>query len=124
MVHGGVYRKVVGVGSVQFVEQDSAVFCASVVYPSDAEDFDFGYFATRHVRMFAGLLGDNCVRFEVHRALDVPGAPSPPFLAAAYFWVTSPEGFGQALAEHGTTIYADIENFSRTQPQRAWAEVS
>lgn len=119
-----VLGRVVLIGSVPSVEQDAAVFCASVVYPSDAEDFDFGYFATRHVPMFAGLLGDNCVRFEVHRALDAPGAPSPSFLAAAYFWVTSPEEFGQTLAEHGPAIYADIENFSRSQPQRGWAAVS
>lgn len=100
------------------------MFCASVVYPRDAEDFDFGYFATQHVPMFAGLLGENCVRFEVHRALDAPGAPPPPFLAAAYFWVSSPAAFGQTLVEHGPAIYADIENFSLTPPQRGWAEVS
>jgi hypothetical protein len=36
--------------------------------------------------MFAKLLGHNCVRFEVHRGLAAPGAPPPPFVAAAYFW--------------------------------------
>jgi len=100
------------------------MFCASVAYPVDAEGFDFDYFRDRHAPMFAGLLADNCVRFEVHRGLAVPGAPPPPFAAAAYFWVDSAEAFGRVLAEHGAEIYADIANFSRTQPIRGWAEVT
>jgi len=99
------------------------MFCASVVYPVDAEGFDFDYFSRRHAPMFAATLGANCVRFEVHRALSTPGAPPPPFAAAAYFWVTSSEDFGAALAAHGEAVYADIANFSQTQPTRGWAEV-
>ena len=100
------------------------MFCASVVYPIDAENFDFDYFRDRHAPLFARLLGENCVRFEVHRALASPGAPPPPFGAAAYFWVTSPETFGATLAEHGATIYADIANFTSSQPVRGWAQVA
>jgi uncharacterized protein (TIGR02118 family) len=99
------------------------MYCASVVYPVDVEGFDFDYFASRHAPMFAARLGANCIRFEVHRALSTPGAPPPPFAAAAYFWVGSPEEFGVALAEHAEEIYADIANFSQTQPVRGWAEV-
>jgi uncharacterized protein (TIGR02118 family) len=99
------------------------MFCASVTYPIDAENFDVDYFATTHAPMFARLLGDNCVRFEVHRALSPPGAPVATFVAAAYFWVTSAEGFGATLNEHGDKIYSDISNFSGTQPLRGWAEV-
>jgi hypothetical protein len=69
------------------------------------------------------VLGANCVRFEVHRALATPGAPPPAFVAAAYFWVTSAEAFGATLAENGAELYDDIANFSRTQPVRGWAEV-
>jgi uncharacterized protein (TIGR02118 family) len=101
----------------------AGMFCASVVYPIDAADFDFGYFQSRHAPMFAELLGDNCERFEVHRGLASPGAPPPPFVAAAYFWVTSAEQFGAALAQHGAQIYGDIAHFSKTQPIRGWAEV-
>jgi uncharacterized protein (TIGR02118 family) len=100
------------------------MFCASVAYPLHAEAFDFDYFRNRHAPMFAELLGENCVRFEVHRGLASPGAPPPPFAAAAYFWVTSPEAFGATLAEHGATLYSDIANFSQTQPVRGWAEVT
>ena len=84
------------------------VYCASIVYPIDAEDFDFAYFRDRHAPMFAELLGENCVRFEVHRPLASPGAPPPTFAGAAYFWVTSPDEFGVTLAEHGAALYADI----------------
>jgi uncharacterized protein (TIGR02118 family) len=100
------------------------MFCASVAYPLDSEGFDFEYFRGRHAPMFADFLGENCRRFEVHRGLATPGAPPPPFAAAAYFWVTSAEAFGAALAQHAEEIYGDIANFSRTQPVRGWAEVA
>jgi conserved hypothetical protein len=100
------------------------MFCASVAYPLEAGDFDFDYFRLRHAPMFAKLLGDNCERFEVHLGLAVPGAPAPPFLAAAYFWVTSAEKFGATLAQYGADIYGDIANFSKTQPTRGWAAVT
>ena len=99
------------------------MFCASVVYPADAVDFDFDYFATKHAPKFAGMMSENCVRWEVHRAVATPGAPPPPFVAAAYFWVESAEAFGSMLMEQGEVIYADIANFSTTQPVRGWAEV-
>jgi uncharacterized protein (TIGR02118 family) len=98
------------------------MYCASVAYPLDAKGFDFDYFRDRHAPLFAQLLGDNCVRFEVHRGLATPGAP--PFVAAAYFWVTSPEAFGATLGQHAAALYGDIENFSQTQPVRGWAEVT
>lgn len=100
------------------------MFCASVAYPLDSEGFDFDYFRDHHAPMFAELLGENCVRFEVHRGLASAGAPPPPFRAAAYFWVSSAEAFGTALAENGPAIYGDIAHFSQTQPLRGWAEVS
>lgn len=99
------------------------MFCASVIYPTGLERFDLIYFAERHVPHFAELLGANCIRFEVHRPLAQPGAPEPPFVAAAYFWVHSAEDFGATLAAHGAEIYADIEVFSSSQPVRAWCRV-
>jgi uncharacterized protein (TIGR02118 family) len=99
------------------------MFCASVAYPPDSVGFDFEYFRSRHVPMFAAMLGENCQRFEVHRGVAAPGAPPPLFAGAAYFWVTSPEAFGAALSQHSEEIYGDIPNFSQTQPVRGWAEV-
>ena len=99
------------------------MFCASGVYPTGVDGFDIEYFLTKHAPMFAEMLGDNCVRWEVHRALASPGAPPPPFTAAAYFWIEDAERFGATLAEHGETIYQDIARFSRTQPVRGWSAV-
>jgi uncharacterized protein (TIGR02118 family) len=99
------------------------VFCASVAYPVGSERFDEEYFATRHVPMFAALLGDNCIRWEVHRPVRSPGAPEPTFRAAAYFWIRSAERFGRTLAEHANAIYADVANVSDAVPARAWTEV-
>jgi uncharacterized protein (TIGR02118 family) len=100
------------------------MFCASVAYPPDSQGFDFDYFRDHHAPMFAEMLGDNCERFEVHRGLAAPGAPPPPFVAAAYFWVTSAEEFGAALARNAPAVYGDIAHFSQTEPVRGWAEVA
>ncbi len=99
------------------------MFCASVTYPTEAVNFDVDYFAAHHAPMFAAMLGDNCVKWEVHKALASPGAPPPHWTAAAYFWVTSAEAFGAALAANGDAIYADTAKFSATGPTRGWAEV-
>jgi uncharacterized protein (TIGR02118 family) len=102
----------------------SEMYCAAVVYARDPEGrFDLDYFADKHAPMFANRLGDNCRRYEVHIALETPGAPTPDFVAAAYFWVESAAEFGAALASHGPEIYGDIPNFSDRQPSRSWAEV-
>jgi uncharacterized protein (TIGR02118 family) len=100
------------------------MFCASVAYPTQqGGTFDFDYFAHKHAPLFAGLLGANCVRFEVHKSLTSPGAPAPSFLGVAYFWVKSSEEFGAALAQYGQEIYADIPNFTNIEPVRQWSAV-
>jgi uncharacterized protein (TIGR02118 family) len=99
------------------------MFCASVAYPTGLARFDFEYFRDRHATMFARLLGSNCVRYEVHRGLATEGAPPPPFSAAAYFWLVSPQQFGETLATHGEEIYRDIAAFTDGQPVRGWAAV-
>jgi uncharacterized protein (TIGR02118 family) len=100
------------------------MFCATVAYPiQQGGTFDFDYFANKHVPLFAHFLGANCVRFEVHKSLASPGAPNPRFLGVAYFWVTSGEDFGAALAQYGKEIYADIPHFTDIEPLRQWSEV-
>ena len=100
------------------------MFCASVAYPiQQGGTFDFDYFAKKHVPLFARLLGENCVRFDVHRSLASPDAPSPRFLGVAYFWIKSGEGFGATLAQYGKEIYADIAHFTDIEPLRQWSEV-
>jgi uncharacterized protein (TIGR02118 family) len=100
------------------------MFCASVAYPMQQDaTFDFDYFAHQHAPLFAHYLGDNCVRFEVHKILALPGAPSPRFLGIAYFWVKSGEEFGARLAQYNNEIYSDIPNFTNIEPIRQWSEV-
>ena len=100
------------------------MFCASVAYPRvENARFDFDYFAYKHAPLFAKLLGDNCIKYEVHKSLQTPGAPTPTHVAVAYFWVKSGDQFGRTLAEHGQEIYADITNFTDLQPTREWSEI-
>ena len=100
------------------------MFCASVAYPiQQSGTFDFEYFANTHVPLFARYLGENCVRFEVHKSLASPGAPPPAYLGTAYFWVKSGEEFGAKLAQYSKEIYSDIPRFTNIEPVRQWSEV-
>lgn len=100
------------------------MFCASVSYPlKENTAFDFDYFAKHHVPLFARLLGNNCVKYEVQKSIASPGAPTPLFLCSAYFWVKSEEEFGKTLAQHGKEIYGDIPHFTTLEPVRQWNEV-
>jgi len=38
-------------------------------------------------------------------------------------WVSSSDGFGATLAQHGAEIYADIPRFTDIEPIRQWSEV-
>jgi len=103
---------------------DFFMFCASVAYPvQEGGRFDFEYFSTHHIPMFVRFLGNNCVRYEVHKYLASPGAPAPTYLGAAYMWLQSGEAFGAALAQHGDAIYGDIPRFTDIEPVRQWSEV-
>jgi uncharacterized protein (TIGR02118 family) len=100
------------------------MFCASVVCPiQQGGTFDFDYFAHTHAPLFARLLGENCVRFEVHKSLASPGAPTPYFFGIAYFWVRSGEDFEATLAQCCNEIYADFLRFTDTEPLRQWSEI-
>jgi hypothetical protein len=90
------------------------MFCASVVYPADAVGFDFEYFATIHAPMFAGILGTNCERFEVRRPLASPGAPQPPFAAAA----TSGSVIHRRSAQHSLSMATTCMPTSPTSASR------
>jgi len=100
------------------------MYCATVAYPSrEGSTFDFDYFLQSYVPMFVDALGDNCVRFEVRKGLEQPGAPPPPYVCVANFYLRSGEQFGATLAQHGERLYGDIPRFTNVEPIRAWEEV-
>jgi hypothetical protein len=73
--------------------------------------------------MFVGPLGDNCVRFEVRKGLEQPGAPVPSHVCVANFWIRSGEQLGAALAQHGNELYGEISKFTHIEPVRACEEI-
>jgi len=50
------------------------MYCATVLYPNkEGSSFDFEHYAGTLAPMYAKILGDNCVKFEVRRGLVTPG---------------------------------------------------
>lgn len=101
------------------------MFCATVLYPNEpGVPFDFELYAGTLAPLYAQVLGENCVRFEVRKGLDTPGAGAPSFICIASFWVESREAFGASLAdERMPELMARISAFSRIQPLRQFDEV-
>jgi uncharacterized protein (TIGR02118 family) len=101
------------------------MFCATVLYPNkEGSSFDFEYYAGTLAPMFANILGDNCVKFEVRRGLVTPGSPAPHCICIASFWVKSDEEFGTSLADpRMPELMAKISSFTDIEPIRQFDEV-
>lgn len=101
------------------------LFCATVLYPwQDGAVFDYELYARTLVPMYAEILGENCVRFEVRKGLTTPGAPAPHFICIASFWVKSKEQFGASLGDpRMKDLMTKISGFTPIQPLRQFDEV-
>jgi uncharacterized protein (TIGR02118 family) len=100
------------------------MFCASVAYPEQKNGtFDLHYFLNKHIPLFVGFLGDNCVRYEVQKFIASLNPSAPRFLYIAYFWLQSAEQFDATIEQHGAEIFTDIPQFTNIEPVREWREV-
>lgn len=101
------------------------MYCATVLYPSrEGAAFDFDTYAKTLAPLYASLLGDNCVRFEVRKGLVAPGRPAPHFVCIASFWVTSKERYGASLSDpRFKEVMAKIAAVTDIEPLRQFDEV-
>ncbi len=90
----------------------------TVLYPaSPAATFAFDYYMGTHIPLVQqrwGALGLQEVR--VLRGSSGADGTVPLYLAIALLDFTSLEAFQAAAAQHGQEIFADIPNFTTTQP--------
>jgi len=101
------------------------MFCATVLHPhKEGSSFDFAHYAETPAPMYARFLGDNCVKFEVRRAVDAPGRPNPAFICVASYWVKSREQFYAGLSDpRFREIMAQFSAFTDIEPIRQFDEV-
>ncbi len=103
----------------------SSIFCATVLYPNkEGSSFNFEFYAGTLAPMYARFLGENCVKFEVHKGLVTPGRSAPYYICIASFWVRSREEFGASLADpRMREIMTQISSFTDIEPIRQFDEV-
>ena len=69
---------------------------------------------------------DAIERFELHKPVDMPGAPPSPYVASVNIWIKDAEAFAAAGAEHGQEVAGDVVNFTNTslvvQNEIVWGE--
>ncbi len=93
--------------------------CVTALYPSqEGGTFDFDYYLETHIPLTLGFVGDNLIRWEVHR-----GTGKAAYVCRTSFWVHSLERFQQMLAAHQETIFGDVPNYTNLKPELQVEEV-
>lgn len=100
-------------------------YVATVLYPyTDGASFDFERYSQELAPRYAEILGSNCIRFEVRKGANSPGASHPAFTCIANFWVKSGQEFGKAMGDpRMADLMREIAQFTAIQPIRQFDEV-
>lgn len=97
----------------------------TVLYPSsDGSTFDIDYYASKHVPMVQGLLGDAIRGGGIEKGIGTaePGAPAP-FMASGLLEFDSVADFESSFGPNAETIMADIPNSTNVNPVIQIAEI-
>lgn len=90
-----------------------------IMYPKAADShFDMEYYTSKHMPMFAEVLGDVCQGWGVMEPMG------DDHHAIAWAMVSDAGGFGAAMQERGRTVLADVANYTNTQPQMIMGAVT
>jgi uncharacterized protein (TIGR02118 family) len=101
------------------------VIIVSVLYPNGpGARIDMSYYLQSHMPMVQRRLGAPVRRIAVEQGLagGASGEP-PPYLAMGHLHFDSLEAFQNAFAAHAGPIFADVPNYTNTQPVIQISEV-
>lgn len=88
-----------------------------ILYPkSDDSTFDMDYYTSKHMPLFADVLGEACKGWGVM-------APNTEYHALAWAMVDSAEAFGAAMKARGGEVMADLANYTNTKPKTIIGDV-
>jgi uncharacterized protein (TIGR02118 family) len=97
----------------------------SVMYPySEGATFDIDYYCNTHVPMVGDLLGDALKGGAVDYGIagGTPGEAAP-YIAMGHLTFESVEDFQDSFGPNAEEIFADLPNFTNTQPQIQISEI-
>jgi uncharacterized protein (TIGR02118 family) len=91
--------------------------CITVLYPNTpGVTFDFDYYLKHHATLIDRLYGNSIARLELRRGSATPDGSPAPFIAIINIWIADQDAFDSAGAKHGSTLIADVPNFTNTMP--------
>jgi uncharacterized protein (TIGR02118 family) len=86
-----------------------AMLSVVILYPkSDDTHFDMEYYTSKHMPLFADVLGDACQGWGVME-------PTAEYHAVAWAMVESMDAFGAAMGGRGGEVMSDVANYTNTQ---------
>jgi uncharacterized protein (TIGR02118 family) len=95
----------------------------TAIFPGGSEiHFDYGYYRDQHLVLMKSLYGDALTRVEMRKPVVADGAPASPYTAIVNFWLSDPEVFAKASAEHGQTLVRDKVHFTNAE-QKVQSEI-
>lgn len=97
----------------------------SVMYPYKAgARFDHGYYASKHLPMVAGKMGEACLYYTVDKGLSggIPGS-DPTFVGMCHIFCDSVDSFTASFGPHAQQILGDIPNYTDLEPVMQISEV-
>jgi uncharacterized protein (TIGR02118 family) len=97
----------------------------TILYPNgEGKKFDMDYYATKHMPMVAGLLGDSLKLLGIDKGIAgrAPGDPIP-YLAVGYLYFNKLSEFRNSFGPHAEKIRNDIPNYTNIQPVVQISEV-
>ena len=88
-----------------------AMLSVVILYPkADDTHFDMEYYTSKHMPLFADVLGDACQGWGVME-------PAAEYHAVAWATVESMDAFGAAMGARGGEVMADVANYTNTEPK-------
>jgi len=97
----------------------------SVMYPNrEGAEFDHEYYMGIHIKLVEDNLKPfGIIRIEVDKGFSGGGDLPAPYICIGHLYFETPDGYEKGIAEKGTIIREDIQNFTDITPIRQISEV-
>jgi len=88
----------------------------TAIFPGGAGiHFDDTYYRDQHLAAMQRLYGGALTRVEMRKPVVAEGEAPSSYAAIVNFWITDPEVFAKASAEHGQTLVQDKAHFTNSE---------
>ena len=105
--------------------EEKGLIKITVMYPfAEGKTFNMEYYEATHMRMVAGFLGSNLVRYTIEKGIanGAPGQPLP-YMAIGTFYVKNLAEYQAAIGPNIDKIRADFANYTNAAPVVLVSEV-